>query len=148
MREFTEIRTRLESAAYASLEAMMERYALAATEVGRSHYQRKLDFSAESVDVLDEIVVLASENPELDVEFEARLWGSYLGEVVRRRYAGSWEMETYPGGKTAVPAVHVRGSLLFPVMKIYRRLTMGEEEDLQSFFAMAAERLGKPAQIN
>lgn len=148
MREPLEIRKRLESATYQSLEAMMEAYAKAATEMGHDRYQRKLNFSAESVDALDEIVVLASENPGLDVEFEARLWGSYLGEVVRRRYAGSWEMETYPGGTAAVPAVRVRGSLLFPVMKVYRRLTMGEEDDLQSFFAMVAERLGRPAQVN
>jgi hypothetical protein len=148
MREPLEIRKRLESATYQSRESMMEAYAKAATEMGRDRYQRKLNFSAESVDALDEIVVLASENPGLDVEFEARLWGSYLGEVVRRRYAGSWEMETYPGGTAAVPAVRVRGSLLFPVMKVYRRMTMGEEDDLQSFFAMVAERLGKPAQVN
>jgi hypothetical protein len=148
MRQISEIRKGLESATYASLEAMMEGYAQAAAEVGRSGYQRELDFSAESVELLDEILVLVGESPELDVEFESRLWGSYLGEVLRLRYAGSWEMETYPGGEAAVPAVHVRGSLLFPVMKVYRRLTMGEEEDLQSFFAMAAERLGKPAQVN
>ncbi len=148
MREFIEMRKRLESADYPSLEAMMEGYAQSAAEAGRSRYQRKLDFSAESVDALDEILVLVGESPELDVEFEARLWGSYLGEVLRRRYAGNWEMTTYPGGVAAVPAVQVRGSLLFPVMKVYRRLTIGEEGDLQSFFAIAAERLGKPARVN
>ncbi len=77
-----------------------------------------------------------------------RLWGSYLGEVLRRRYAGSWEMTPYPGGMAAVPAVDVRGSRLFPLMKVYRRLTMGEEEDLRSFYAMVTERLGNPAQVN
>ena len=148
MRELIEIRKRLELAAYPSLEAMMEVYARAAAEVGRSRCQRKLDFSAESVDALDEILVRVGESPELDVEFEARLWGSYLGEVLRRRYSGSWEMTAYPGGAAAVPAVQVRGSLLFPVLKVYRRLTMGEEEDLRAFFSMVTERLGKPAQVN
>jgi hypothetical protein len=33
-------------------------------------------------------------------------------------------------------------------MKVYRRLTAGEEEDLGSFYAMVTERLGKPAQVN
>jgi hypothetical protein len=77
-----------------------------------------------------------------------RLWGSYLGEVLRRRYAGTWEMTQYPGGGLAVPAVDVRGSRLFPLMKVYRRLTVGEEEDLRGFYAMVIERLGKPAQVN
>ena len=126
----------------------MEAYAHAAAERGRREFQQKLDFSSESIDELDEILVMIGESPELDLDFEVRLWGSYLGEVLRRRYAGSWEMTPYPGGAVAVPAVDVRGSRLFPLMKVYRRLTMGEEEDLRAFYAMVAERLGKPAQIN
>jgi hypothetical protein len=47
-----------------------------------------------------------------------------------------------------VPAVDLRGSRLFPLMKVYRRLTEGEEEDLRTFFSMVTERLGKPAQVN
>ena len=68
--------------------------------------------------------------------------------MLRRRYAGSWEMTQYPGGVAAVPAVEVRGSRLFPLMKVYRRLTAGEEEDLRGFFTMVTERLGRPAQVN
>jgi hypothetical protein len=48
----------------------------------------------------------------------------------------------------AVPAIEVRGSRLFPLMKVYRRLTVGDEEDLRAFYAMVTERLGKPAQVN
>jgi len=88
------------------------------------------------------------ESPELDLDFEVRLWGSYLGEVLRRRYAGTWEMTQYPGGALAVPAIDVRGSWLFPLMKVYRRLTEGDEEDLRTFYVMVTERLGKPAQVN
>ncbi len=126
----------------------MEGYAQGAVELARKDFQQNLDFSAESVDVLDEILILVGESPELDLDFEVRLWGSYLGEVLRRRYAGTWEMTQYPGGTVAVPAVDVRGSRLFPLMKVYRRLTVGEEEDLRSFYAMVTERLGKPAQVN
>ena len=126
----------------------MEGYAQGAAEFGGSEFGQKLDFTSESIDGLDEILVLVGENPELDVEFEVRLWGSYLGEVLRRRYAGVWEMTQYPGGAAAVPAVEVRGSHLFPLIKVFRRLTEGEEEDLRSFYAMVTERLGKPAQVN
>jgi hypothetical protein len=92
--------------------------------------------------------VQVSESPELEVDFEVRLWGSYLGEVLRQRYAGAWEMTQYPGGVAAVPAVDLRGSRLFPLMKVFRRLTEGEEEDLRTFFSMVTERLGKAAQVN
>ncbi len=148
MADHAALRKRLESTSFPDLEAMMQSYARAAADLAFSQFQRKLDFSAESIDGLDEILVMVGESPELDMDFEVRLWGSYLGEVLRRRYAGSWEMTVYPGGATAVPAVEVRGSRLFPLMKVYRRLTAGEEEDLHSFFAMVMERLGRPAQVN
>jgi hypothetical protein len=142
------LRTRLESTAFPDLGAMMEGYAQAAVELAREEFERELDFTADSIDLLDDILVVVSESPEKDLDFEVRLWGSYLGEVLRRRYAGGWEMTQYPGGTVAVPAVDVRGSRLFPLMKVYRRLTAGEEEDLRSFYTMVTERLGKPAQVN
>ncbi len=126
----------------------MEGYARGAAGLAKSQYRQELDFSAESINALDEILVLVGEDPEIDLDYESRLWGSYLGEVLRRRYAGSWEMTQYPGGVVAVPAIDVRGSRLFPLMKVYRRLTMGDEEDLGSFYNMVTERLGNPAQVN
>jgi hypothetical protein len=144
----TDLRIRLESLPFRDLGAMMEGYARAAAAVARSDFQQKLDFTSESIDRLDEIMVRVGESPELDLDFEVRLWGSYLGEVLRRRYAGTWEMTQYPGGALAVPAIDVRGSRLFPLMKVYRRLTEGDEEDLRTFYVMVTERLGKPAQVN
>jgi len=127
---------------------MMEGYAEAAAELGSGAFQQNLDFSSDSIERLDGILVQVGDSPELDLDFEVRLWGSYLGEVLRRRYAGTWEMTPYPGGAVAVPAIDVRGSRLFPLVKVYRRLTMGEEEDLRSFFSMVTERLGNPARVN
>lgn len=143
-----ELRERLESAAFPDLGAMMEGYAQAAVQVARAEFAQKLDFSSDSIDALDEILVTVGQSPEREVDFEVRLWGSYLGEILRRRYAGSWDMTMYPGGTVAVPAVEVRGSRLFPLLKVYRRLTIGEEDDLRAFYAMVTERLGKPAQVN
>jgi hypothetical protein len=144
----SDLRKQLESQAFPDLGTMMAGYAQAAAELARQIFQQKLDFSSESIDGLDEILVQVGESPELDLDFEVRLWGSYLGEVLRRRYAGGWEMTQYPGGVVAVPAVEVRGSRLFPLMKVYRRLTVGEEEDLRTFYSMVTDRLGKPAQVN
>jgi hypothetical protein len=143
-----ELKMRLESMVFPDLGTMMEGYAEAAVEHARQEYNQPLDFSSESIDVLDEILVLVGETPDHDLDFEVRLWGGYLGEVLRRRYAGSWEMTSYPGGTAAVPAVEVRGSRLFPLIKVYRRLTVGDEEDLRGFYTMVTERLGRPAQVN
>ncbi len=143
-----DLRQRLEATSFPDLGAMMEGYAKAAISVAASEFGQKLNYSAESVDALDEVLIMVGEGPQFDLEFEVRLWGSYLGEVVRELYAGAWEMCVYPGGNTSVPAVNVRGSRLFPLMKVYRRLTEGEEEDLRAFFSKITERLGKPARVN
>lgn len=127
---------------------MMEGYAQAAVDLARESFQQDLDFSADSIDALDDVLVLVGESPDLDLDFEVRLWGAYLGEVLRHRYAGQWEMTPYPGGVVAVPAIEVRGSRLFPLIKVYRRLTIGEEEDLRSFFSMVTSRLGDSAKVN
>jgi hypothetical protein len=148
MKNSGDLRKRLEAAAFPDLGAMMEGYARAAVDWAEREFRQKLDFTSESIDLLDDILVQVGESPELDLDFEVRLWGSYLGEVLRRRYAGGWEMTPYPGGAVAVPAIEVRGSRLFPLMKVYRRLTVGEEEDLSAFYAMVTERLGRPAQVN
>ena len=148
MRNSTDLRKRLEATIFPDLGTMMEGYALAAAALARSEFKLKLDFNSESIDALDEILVMVGESPELDLEFEVRLWGSYLGEVLRRRYAGGWEMTQYPGGMVAVPAIEVRSSRLFPLMKVHRRLTVGDEEDLRAFYSMVTERLGNAAQVN
>ena len=142
------LREQLESHPFADLGSMMDGYARAAIELADSEYRRKLDYTLDSVNTLDEILVLLSESPDVDLDFESRLWGSYLGELLRSRYAGTWEMTQYPGGQVAVPAIDIRGSRLFPLMKVYRRLTIGEEEDLPSFFNMVTGRLGNPSRVN
>ena len=65
MRGPAEIRKRLESTSYPDLGTMMEGYAQAAVERGAGEFRAKLDFSSESVDALDEILVLVGESPEL-----------------------------------------------------------------------------------
>ena len=127
---------------------MMAAYAAAAVVIAREEYRQRLDYNADSMVAFEAVLSELADKAELDYDYEVKLWGSYLGEVLRRRYAGTWEMTQYPGGMVAVPAVDVRGSRLFPLMKVYRRLTIGEEDDLRTFYTMATERLGKPAQVN
>lgn len=144
----SEVRKKLEEATYPDLDSMMESYAEAAVRVARDRYRQTLDYLSESIVAFEAVLSELAEQQELDYDFEVKLWGSYLGEVLRRRYTGSWEMTQYPGGVAAVPAVEVRGSRLFPLMKVYRRLTMGDAESIAAFFDMVTERLGKPAQVN
>jgi hypothetical protein len=133
-------KARLAESNFASLAAMMSAYAEEAVRIAWDDHRRRLDLSASSVDVLEQI--LDGQSTE-DLEFQTRLWGSYFGEVLRRRFAGEWELSHYPGGGvSAVPTLVVRGSRLYPLMKVYRRLTMGNGENLSVFYEMVSGRLG------
>jgi hypothetical protein len=124
---------------FASLAAMMDAYAQEAVRVAWSDHRQRLDLSPDSIDVLEQI--LGGQAP-VDLDYQARLWGSYFGEVVRRKFSGEWELTQNPGGGvSAVPALVIGGSRLFPLMKVYRRLTLGESESLSAFYKMVSGRL-------
>jgi hypothetical protein len=139
-------KARLAESNFASLADMMSAYAEEAVRLAWSEHRQRLDLSESSVDRLEKI--LDGQSTE-DLEFQTRLWGSYFGEVIRRRFAGEWEFSQYPGGGVAaVPTLLVRGSRLYPLVKVYRRLTLGEAENLPAFYKMVTARLGEQSPVN
>ena len=136
------IKTSLAESNFASLDAMMSAYAEEAVRVAWNDHRQRLDLSEASVDLLEQI--LDGQSAE-DLDFQTRLWGSYFGEVIRKRYTGEWELSQYPGGGVAaVPTLLIRGSRLYPLLKVYRRLTLGQTENLSAFYKMVAARLDQP----
>ena len=128
---------------FASLSEMMGAYAEEAVRVALADHRQRLDLSESSVEVLEQI--LDGQSAE-DLEFQTRLWGSYFGEVIRGRFAGEWELAPYPGGGVAVvPTLVVRGGRLYPLIKVYRRLTLGRGENLPAFYSMVSNRLDNPS---
>ncbi len=136
------VKAKLAESNFASLADMMSAYAEEAVRVAWSDHRRRLDRSESSIDLLEQI--LDGQSAE-DLDFQTRLWGGYFGEVFRRRFAGEWELTQYPGGGVAaVPTLLVGGSRLYPLMKVYRRLTLGEAENLAAFYKLVATRLDEP----
>src|ERR1700759_74816 len=129
-------KAKLAESNFASLADMMSAYAQEAVRVAWSDHRRRLDLSEASIDVLEQI--LAGQSTE-DLEFQTRLWGSYFGEVIRGRFAGEWELGPHPsGGVAAVPTLVIGGGRLYPLMKVYRRLTLGAAENLSPFYEMVS----------
>jgi hypothetical protein len=136
-------KAKLAESNFASLADMMSAYAEEAVRVAWNDHRQRLDLSESSIDRLEQI--LDGQSTE-DLEFQTRLWGSYFGEVIRGRFAGEWELGPHPtGGVASVPTLLVRGARLYPLMKVYRRLTMGAGENLSSFYKMVSIRLGEPS---
>jgi hypothetical protein len=143
-------RERLSGAVFDSFEEMMLTYADEAVRAAKAKGE-KLDYSAASLAGVERCLAATVDAGETlageDLDYETRVWGAYLGEVVRRRYGGEWQMSQYPFGAVAVPTLEVKGSNLYPMMKVFRRLTMGPKENLREFYAMIAKRLEPPTYI-
>jgi hypothetical protein len=125
-----------------SITAMAGSYAEQAVQKARE-FNAQLDYSENSLMEVEAILAqLARQTPEGDAAGEAcKMWGSYLGEVVRRRFGGEWSVETYPGKQFATLTLSIGGNKLFPTMKIHRRLTQGEDDNVWSFYKMIKARL-------
>ncbi len=125
-----------------SVTQMAEAYAQQAVAQARD-YHAVLDYSEKSVQELEVIlsqISHAEQTPDQLTE-TCKRWGSYLGEVVRRRFGGDWSVEQYPGKDFATLTLTVNGSKLFPSMKIHRRLEQGDAENVWNFYKMIKSRL-------
>lgn len=101
-----------------------------------------LDFTEHSLIVLEQILDGLCRRAEGgDLNESCKMWGSYLGEVMRRHYGGEWSIETYPGKQFATLTLSIHGNKIFPTMKIHRRLTAGESDNVWQFYEMIKARL-------
>ncbi len=123
---------------FKSIAEMMQSCADRAVTIAHDQFGFELDYSEESLQSLETILASVSTSLNLlendQVEEQVKLWGGYLGEVVRRYWNGGWDLIQYPGGNSAVPTLLVSGSQLYPLMKVYRRLTIGDRENIWEFY--------------
>lgn len=130
---------------FLSIADMMQSSADDAVRAAHDRFGFELDYSPESIESLE--TILAGIGASLDlsekdkVEEQVKVWGGYLGEVIRRRWNGAWDLIQYPGRAEAMPGLLVSGSQIYPLMKIYRRLTMGESENIWKFYGQIRSRL-------
>src|SRR5215471_16636492 len=133
---------------------MMRAYAEDAVSLARQH-DIHLDYSERSLEEVERL--LADFDDEMDsgstsgsqraerLDEMSRTWGGYLGEVVRRRFGGEWTIEKYPGGDFLIVTLNVNGARLFPAMKVHRRLTEGDSENLWTFYQSVKANLEEKA---
>jgi hypothetical protein len=134
-----------------SLDAMMEAYAQEAVRVAEADHGMALDYTPDSIPRLETVLAARGPVPESEQEEATRLWGAYYGEVFRRKYPADWIMAVYPGQlnsgradaetEVAMPVLDIRGSHVYPLLKVFRRLTIGPSEDLAAFYVKVAVAL-------
>ena len=145
-------KARLDAQTFDSIDAMIRAFADEAVLVARRQHGVLLDYTPASVHLLERLV---EGQAAVDLDFQSRLWGSYFGEVLRRRWNGLWLLAPYPGSRelgdkpnAVVPTLDVAGSRLWPTMKVYRRLTLGAAENLSTFYSLVEKRLATAPRPN
>jgi hypothetical protein len=124
-----------------SVTDMVKAYADQAVKTANG-FHVPLDYTEKSLLELEGLLGrVAAQAPADSLEEACKMWGSYLGEVVRRRFGGEWAIETYPGKPFATLTLSVGGNKLFPTMKVHRRLTQGRDDNVWSFYTMVKARL-------
>lgn len=129
------------------IASVMQVYAQEAVDVAREQFQMTLDFSENSLEKVEEILAylhnslpkgifgkLSGRRPSQDEIWQmAKVWGGYVGEVIRWHWGGEWITETaaHPG---TVITLRVFGTDIFPPAKVYKRLVNGPEDNIWHYY--------------
>jgi hypothetical protein len=118
------------------LQLGMEGVAAEAVEVARTRYNTSLDYSPESVALLEANILQPLHEQHRKETFplarekdEAWRWGAYVGEVILRLTAGHWEVDHVAGGPRSYPVVVGRGAS-FPMGWCRKRILNGPEDNV------------------
>jgi len=130
-----------------TINDMMKAYSEDAVEMGKKMFNKPLDFTEDSLKDVETILEnifktilkgplnrLFKSKPSDDKIWQmSKIWGGYLGEVIRRKWGGEWAAETaaHPG---AVITLRVLGSDIFPPAKVFKRLTNGSEDNIWIYY--------------
>jgi hypothetical protein len=120
---------------FKSTDEMMAYFATEATEWVKKDRGIDLDYSVDSIKVIEAELARVSKNvdkanPQRGTFGLATGYGAYIGEVLRRRDGGSWAVDHPVGGPHSYPLTTKSDSTVFPVGWCWKRLTVGEEDNV------------------
>ena len=121
-----------------SIAEQMLNNANEAMKLTRKFFVVELDFSTGSVKQLEglfddvDFTLRGGKSPE-NVELLTRVWGSYLGEVIRRNAGGEW-VEPTEGSFL----LRCENGDLDPFEQVRQRLTAGPEHNVWQFYEAAS----------
>ena len=117
-----------------------------AQKFSRKHLVLELDFSPQSVRELErqcdavEYAIRGGKSPE-NIQMLTRIWGAYLGEVLRIQLGGEWVEGT--ADAASVPVIRLGDEVLHPHEQVRQRLLAGSAHNLSEYLAVARDRHGR-----
>jgi hypothetical protein len=121
-----------------------------AVKTAKTRWNASLDFTPASLQIVENILAQlhdvlktapAAERPtDQQVETAAKMWGVYVGEVIRRHIAGKWALSD------GVLQLELNTAQAFPLRKVQKRLIDGPGDAIPFYFHtlkhFASGRLG------
>jgi hypothetical protein len=115
-----------------------------AVKTAKLEWKESLDFSEDSLDAIERMMGklhARSKAPgeglaEEQLTQASNLWGTYVGEVIRRQYGGQWS--TAPDG---VLQLALSGYTAQPMVKVRNRIVNGAADNIRFYFATVAKAL-------
>jgi len=142
----------------ATADEMMVAYSQDAVAHARDHFGVELDYSVDSVRAVETILArlhgaiphgiwkLFRRPPSEDALVNlSKMYGGYLGEVMKRLRGGEWMIETGVVSPGPVICLRKGEDRVFPPAKVWKRLTNGPEDDVWMYFQVV-EAMPKPAE--
>lgn len=109
-----------------------------AIKTGKLQFDESLDFSSESLEQVERIMSALHKQvkegpPERKLTDDqitelSKLWGIYVGEVIRRYYGGQWSLAD------GVPDLVLGGRNAAPLAKVRKRIVDGPMDNLKYYF--------------
>jgi hypothetical protein len=111
--------------------------ARSAVEFTKTQFHTNLDYGIASLTQLEQLfdrIPYTMPNPDSKetTGLLTRLWGSYLGEVIRRQHGGEWLLWNDEHGKAI--ALQVGEALVFPFNKVKKRLERGPGQSIWDYY--------------
>jgi hypothetical protein len=124
----------------------MEANARSAVQLTKTQFHTDLGYGIESIEQLEQLfdrVQYTMPNPDSKetTGLLTKLWGSYLGEVIRRQHGGKWLLWNDEHGKAI--ALQVGEALIFPFNKVKKRLERGSGQSIWEYYQYLSGHLPK-----
>ncbi len=138
-----------------TISDVMKAYSEDAVDMANKEFGETLDFSEDSLRAVERILDrvsstiprglgrLLKRKPSDEQIWEmSKIWGGYIGEVIRKRWGGEWTLETaaHPG---TVITLRVLDADIFPPGRAHKRLTNGSEDNIWDYYRVLRSDFAK-----
>jgi hypothetical protein len=115
-----------------------QKRSLHAVDVAKKNFDLDLDFTEESVERVEQLLgelhqLREEEDPGKDrIWAFAEMFGSYVGEVMRRHHGGEWGLVEMDGQR--FPGIMFGTTTCWPWARVHNRLTVGPEDNVWHYY--------------